>query len=496
MRALIVDDEPTVCLLLSRILARDFECQATEASNGIEALDLLSRETYDFMLLDLLMPIMSGLETLQTIRRDEHLQYLPVMVMSTVREETRVREAIQLGVGTYLTKPLRPADVATRLNKFVARLGAAGAIAAPTRSYLGVPPGARILVVDDDPDFRAFVHGVLSPDYAVAVAASGAQGLRMAMDSAPALIILGRQLGVVRLPVFLEKLRALRGLGGVPVVAAVSSRADALPPGIDASIDRTFVAEGFRRQFDTLVRGAAAPVTIRRSVPAPRAGGTPEARPEARPVPQADVRPEVRPEPGPDVRPEPLPAPRPDAVATPRLEVLPTALPETLPEPVPTPVRLDPRPHLLTVARQVMQSSMGVEVDEEPAALVGAAGDHVVLVPLEMSEPAGTYRVRMRVEAEVTLALAQRARRHVTVDEAMAVQALQDLAWTLASRLLGAMRADGVRGELGLPELTTAAEPGGPTDGSTVTEVGFASTAGDVRFSLALQVAPAGAPRP
>lgn len=476
MRALIVDDEPTVCLLLSRILARDFECQATEASNGIEALDLLSRETYDFMLLDLLMPIMSGLETLQTIRRDEHLQYLPVMVMSTVREEARVREAIQLGVGTYLTKPLRPADVATRLNKFVARLGVSGAVAAPTRSCLGVSPGARILVVDDDPDFRAFVHGVLSPDYAVAVAASGAQGLRMAMDSAPALIILGPQLGVVRLPVFLEKLRALRGLGGVPVVAAVSSRAAALPPGIDASIDRTFVAEGFRRQFDTLVRGAAAPVTIRRSVPAPRAGRTPEPRP--------------------DERPEPLPAPRPDAVATPRLEVLPTALPETLPEPVPPPARLDPRPHLLTVARQVMQSSMGVEVDEDPAALVGAAGDHVVLVPLDLSQPAGTYRVRMRVEAEVTLALAQRARRHVTVDEAMAVQALQDLAWTLASRLLGAMRVDGVRGELGLPELTTAAEPGGPTDGSTVTEVGFASTAGDVRFSLALQVAPAGAPRP
>lgn len=492
MRALIVDDEPTVCLLLSRILARDFECQVTEASNGIEALDLLSRETYDFMLLDLLMPIMSGLETLQTIRRDEHLQFLPVMVMSTVREEARVREAIQLGVGTYLTKPLRPGDVATRLNKFVTRLGAAGAIAAPTRSCFGVSPGARILVVDDDPDFRAFVHGVLSPDYAVAVAASGAQGLRMAMDSAPALIILGPQLGVVRLPVFLEKLRALPRLGGVPVVAAVSSRAAALPPGIDASIDRTFVAEGFRRQFDTLVRGAAAPVTIRRTVPAPRAGATPEARP----VRQAEVRPEVRPEPRSDVRPHALPAPRPDAVATPRLDVRPTALPETLPEPVPTPVRLDPRPHLLTVARQVMQSSMGVEVDEDPAALVGAAGDHVVLVPLDLSEPAGTYRVRMRVEAGVTLALAQRARRHVTVDEVMAVQALQDLAWTLASRLLGAMRVDGVRGELGLPELTTAAEPGGSTDGSTVTEVGFASTADDVRFSLALQEAPAGAPRP
>jgi CheY-like chemotaxis protein len=45
MRALIVDDEPTVCLLLSRILARDFGCEASNASNGIEALDLLQRES-------------------------------------------------------------------------------------------------------------------------------------------------------------------------------------------------------------------------------------------------------------------------------------------------------------------------------------------------------------------------------------------------------------------------------------------------------------------
>ncbi|BCS33095.1 hypothetical protein TBR22_A23210 [Luteitalea sp. TBR-22] len=121
MRALIVDDEPAVRLLLSRILARDFDCQAANASNGVEALDLLARGGYDFMLLDLLMPVMNGFETLHAIRHDDTLRDLPVMVMSTVREEARVREAIGLGVGTYVTKPLRPGEVTERLTRFLSR---------------------------------------------------------------------------------------------------------------------------------------------------------------------------------------------------------------------------------------------------------------------------------------------------------------------------------------------------------------------------------------
>ena len=60
MRALIVDDEPTVRLLLGRILRREVDCAVTEATNGIEALDLLSRDHYDFVVIDIMMPIMDA----------------------------------------------------------------------------------------------------------------------------------------------------------------------------------------------------------------------------------------------------------------------------------------------------------------------------------------------------------------------------------------------------------------------------------------------------
>ncbi len=218
---------------------------------------MLAHERYDFVLLDLLMPVMSGYETLQAIRRSTTLQHLPVMVMSTVREEARVREAIDLGISTYMAKPLRPADVSARLTRIVARLGGAGAGGRP-RVVAGVFGRATaILVVDEDREFRHFVRGALSPKYSVATASGGAQGLRMALDHPPALILLGSQLGALRAPMFLEQLRGMPRLGVVPVVAVVPAPGEAPPPGADASIERTLDVERLGSQFFALVEGVA-----------------------------------------------------------------------------------------------------------------------------------------------------------------------------------------------------------------------------------------------
>jgi CheY-like chemotaxis protein len=129
VRALIVDDEPTVRLLLSRILRRDVDCEVTEATNGIEALDLLASQRYDFLVLDVMMPIMDGIETLETIRRTPDLRNLPVMVLSAVRDEAQVRKLVALGVSAYLTKPVRPTDASTRIQRIVATVSAAPRLA-------------------------------------------------------------------------------------------------------------------------------------------------------------------------------------------------------------------------------------------------------------------------------------------------------------------------------------------------------------------------------
>lgn len=259
MRALIVDDEPTVRLLLSRILRREVDCAVSEATNGLEALDLLARHHYDFVMLDVMMPIMNGLETLEAIRNTPALRAMPVMVLSSVRDEAQVRQVIRLGVSSYLTKPLRPSDATARIQRFVARVGVAvhASQAAVARSLAGLARGARVLVVDGDPDYRHFVRSTIGHEYAVTDAASGAHGLRLCLDVRPAVILLGQNLGAVTPAMFMRKLRSLPNLATVPVIVTTARASDVVPVDADATVQRSFVAETLRRQFARLVGGGA-----------------------------------------------------------------------------------------------------------------------------------------------------------------------------------------------------------------------------------------------
>lgn len=135
MKALIVDDQPNVRLLLSSILRQKAGCTVIEATNGIEALDVLAREPFDFVVLDVLMPMMDGLETLEAIRRAPPLRHLPVIVLSAVRDEAKVRQLVGHGVTAYLAKPLRPLEVAARIQEIIPRLAPANA--PPTRRLPG-----------------------------------------------------------------------------------------------------------------------------------------------------------------------------------------------------------------------------------------------------------------------------------------------------------------------------------------------------------------------
>ncbi len=129
MKALVVDDQANVRLLLSHILRTRNGCTVSVAANGREALALLVRESFDIVVLDLLMPVLDGVETLTVIRRTPALSQTPVIVLSAVRDERKVRQLLRLGIAAYLTKPLRPLDVAERIQQILDRLGDAPAVA-------------------------------------------------------------------------------------------------------------------------------------------------------------------------------------------------------------------------------------------------------------------------------------------------------------------------------------------------------------------------------
>jgi len=87
------------------------------ASDGLEALSVLRGETPDLILLDLIMPKMSGLEVLERVQSDSRLQRIPVLILSNLGDDSDIRRGIEMGAEDYLIKnDARPADISARIG--------------------------------------------------------------------------------------------------------------------------------------------------------------------------------------------------------------------------------------------------------------------------------------------------------------------------------------------------------------------------------------------
>lgn len=258
MKVLLVDDEPTSRRMLNRILVKQFGCEVIEATNGAEALDQLGKHEFTFVLLDLVMPVLNGVETLEAIRESESLTTLPVIVLSAVTEEAAVRRVLQLGVGDYLAKPLYPIQITSRLQRFIATLNlpmpAPASVSTATSRRLSGPlqPGARVLVADGDANYRQFVREVLGREFNVTEAGTGAAALHVCVQSAPALVLLGEGLGPLDAERVASKLRTL-GETQMSRLFCVSPRHKVAErvasKKFDGVLARTFVPDVFRDQL-------------------------------------------------------------------------------------------------------------------------------------------------------------------------------------------------------------------------------------------------------
>ncbi len=101
---LVVDDEPSMLRYLQTVLELD-SYRVSTASNGIEAVDKVQRDSPDLVLLDMVMPGADGLETLQRIR--EARPSTKVVMLSCVRDTRKVAQAMRLGAQDYLSKPVQ-----------------------------------------------------------------------------------------------------------------------------------------------------------------------------------------------------------------------------------------------------------------------------------------------------------------------------------------------------------------------------------------------------
>jgi CheY-like chemotaxis protein len=251
-KVLLVDDEATGRRLLRRWVERGFDAYVVEANNGLEALEALAAEEFDLVVLDLMMPVLDGTETLSLIRSDPSHGDIEVVVATQLASEQKVRDIISLGVADYILKPLRYESVVDRLHQIVNRARQ------KKKERLRHSDLPTILVADPDPNFCDFAVSALSGRFHGIAARTAAETLVGVLKNEPELVMLSATLPGLRFEMLGKKVLALAKARHGKVCLIVDTRSDSVDEAYAGQIVRTFVPETFSNEVAKLVAGAAA----------------------------------------------------------------------------------------------------------------------------------------------------------------------------------------------------------------------------------------------
>jgi CheY-like chemotaxis protein len=115
-----VDDEPTTIEVLEMFLQSEGYGKIVAITDSRRTLDLLAERRPDVLLLNLMMPNVSGFEILRSMRKDEVLRRIPVIVLTSSTDAETKRAALELGASDFLGKPVDPSELTLRLRNTLA----------------------------------------------------------------------------------------------------------------------------------------------------------------------------------------------------------------------------------------------------------------------------------------------------------------------------------------------------------------------------------------
>jgi two-component system, OmpR family, phosphate regulon response regulator PhoB len=121
-RILVVDDEPDIVALVAYHLAKA-GFRVSTAANGSEALDQAKRDIPALIVLDLMLPQLSGFDVLEALRRNDSTRGIAVLMLTAKRDEPDRIRGLSLGADDYLTKPFSPAELVLRVKAILRRVG-------------------------------------------------------------------------------------------------------------------------------------------------------------------------------------------------------------------------------------------------------------------------------------------------------------------------------------------------------------------------------------
>ncbi len=124
LRFLVVDDFSTMRRIVKGLLKDMGVDNAEEAEDGIQALEKLKEQPFDFVVSDINMPNMTGFELLAAIKADEALKHLPVLMVTAEARKEDIVLAARSGAAGYIVKPFTKATLEEKVQKILQKMAA------------------------------------------------------------------------------------------------------------------------------------------------------------------------------------------------------------------------------------------------------------------------------------------------------------------------------------------------------------------------------------
>lgn len=118
LKVLTVDDSKTIRMIVKKAF-RTYDCELFEAENGVEGLASAAREKPGLIILDITMPVMTGIEMLEKLMSEPDLKNIPVIMLTAESGKDNVMQIVKMGVKDYMVKPFKGADLIARVEKIV-----------------------------------------------------------------------------------------------------------------------------------------------------------------------------------------------------------------------------------------------------------------------------------------------------------------------------------------------------------------------------------------
>jgi DNA-binding response OmpR family regulator len=118
-KVVVADDEPNILISLEYLMKREGH-QVIVARDGHQALEAITREKPDLVLLDVMMPGKTGFEVAAAVRADESLAGVKILMLTAKGRDTDVAQGLGVGADAYMTKPFATQELAAKVRAMLA----------------------------------------------------------------------------------------------------------------------------------------------------------------------------------------------------------------------------------------------------------------------------------------------------------------------------------------------------------------------------------------